>query len=61
MTYTFALKCHSWPRRIESLIALVVKALKLTIYLFYYFDPKFDFKSIKLVQWYTSSNQVGQK
>jgi hypothetical protein len=35
--------------------------MKLAIYLFLDFDPKFGFKSIILVQRHSNSNQQGQK
>jgi hypothetical protein len=37
---------------------LIEKTQKLAIFYFYNFDPKFSFKSIKLVLWNTISNQL---
>jgi hypothetical protein len=39
-----------WLWRIDPLIALEIKILKLAIYLILRIDPKFDYKSIKLVK-----------
>lgn len=42
-------------------LVLPVKTQKLEIFYYYKFDPKFGFKSIKLVLSYVTFDQKGQK